>query len=413
MAKTLRPGVKVGQYTIIEEMRRATNANCYKARRDDNKLIFLKQYKSPTPKLSWYDAYVSYEKEKKNRIEKSEARTFCLAPVEIFEIPVASHKELMQAFEFEPGNDLKAILIQLKKNSIDDTWKKRLGYARVFLAALESIAKIKMVHGDLKPENIHLIEDKSIVTGYRPKLIDMDASILTDKEAPWKNPSNPHEAEGFMGTENYWSPEHGSLPVPASDVFTASLIIHELVCKDRPYKSYGSAHEISKLLSECKAPIPELLRSIGSPSADTALRKALQAALSKKPEDRPTVSELRSALMGHTAAPITPPTPLPKTCSLILIAKDGRSRKCNISTDFGKQLARMVSDHYSHIDQLQFRLVRTAPNAWCIQQVSKIVQTLVNGNLLTNQLLLKSNDSIRILQENQMKPAFEIKVVIE
>ena len=29
------------------------------------------------------------------------------------------------------------------------------------------------------------------------------------------------------------------------------------------------------------------------------------------------------------------------------------------------------------------------------------------------QLLLKSNDSIRILQENQMKPAFEIKVVIE
>jgi len=410
----LRPGKKVGAYTILEELRRGNKANSYKARRNDNKLIFLKQYSTPTPFLSWYDAYVSYEKEKKTRIEASDAKSFCLAPVEIFENPVGKGKELLQAFDFvEHGNDLKAILIQLKKKSVDDTWKKRLGYARVFLAALDSIAKIKLVHGDLKPENIHLIEDITIATGYRPKLIDMDASILTDKEAPWKNPPNPLEAEGFMGTENYWSPEHGSLPVPASDVFTASLIIHELICKDRPYKSYGSADEISKLLSECEAPTPELLRSIGSPSADAALRKALRAALSKKPGDRPTVGELRSALMGHTATPIIPPSPLPRICSLILLAKDGRSRKCNISTDFGKQLARTVSDHYSHIDQFQFRLVRTAPNAWCIQQVSKIVQTLVNGNPLTNQISLKSNDSISILHGNEMKPAFEIKVVIE
>jgi serine/threonine protein kinase len=75
----------------------------------------------------------------------------------------------------------------------------------------------KIVHADLKPANAYLIEDATIGSGYQLKLIDMDFSLLADRRAPW------HGFQGYVGTDNYRSPEHltrGAVPGLASDVFT-------------------------------------------------------------------------------------------------------------------------------------------------------------------------------------------------
>jgi serine/threonine protein kinase len=52
----------------------------------------------------------------------------------------------------------------------------------------------------------------------------MDFSLLSDQRAPW------HGHQGYVGTDNYRSPEHmtrGRLPGLASDVFTCGLMLYE------------------------------------------------------------------------------------------------------------------------------------------------------------------------------------------
>ena len=70
------------------------------------------------------------------------------------------------------------------------------------MAGIAALHESKIVHADLKPANAYLIEDPTIGSGYQLKLIDMDFSLLADRRAPW------HGYQGYVGTDNYRSPEH-------------------------------------------------------------------------------------------------------------------------------------------------------------------------------------------------------------
>jgi serine/threonine protein kinase len=366
MPRLLLPGRRIAKYTILEEVNRGMKAVAYKAKHDDGRLIFLKLYLSPTRMCSWYERYMEYEREKKRRIEASKAKDYCLAPLEIFEAENGK-PTLFQAFEFvERGEDLKAVLRRLAKETGDAVWNKRLLYAKVFLAALEAVSDMKLVHGDLKPENIHLIENLAIEAGYRPKLIDMDASLLTDIKAPWDG------HEGYMGTQNYYSPEHVGVPMPASDVFTASLILHELLCKDRPYREYSSAAEVAKLIRAAPAPTPILRGTLGDHRKDEHLKKTLRECLSLDPKHRPLVTGLREAVLGKTLSappPPKPPTipsppspPLRKT--LRIQGPSGAPLDFNITTDFDHALAKQLSQNPSRPRGRYFTLAMRAGGWW-------------------------------------------------
>jgi serine/threonine protein kinase len=361
MPRLLLPGRRITQYTIIAEINRGMKAVAYKAKRDDGRLIFLKLYLSPTRMCGWYDRYMDYEKEKKRRIEGSRARDYCLAPLEIFEAENGK-PTLFQAFEFvERGEDLKAVLRRVAAESGDAAWKKRLLYAKVFLAALEAVADLNFVHGDLKPENIHLIENPAIEAGYRPKLIDMDASLLTDIKAPWDG------HEGYMGTPNYYSPEHDGVPTPASDVFTASLILHELLCKQRPYPEYSRAAEVAALIRAAPAPTPILRGSLGDHRKDEQLKSVLKGCLSLDPKHRPSVSQLREAVLGKAASSPpsdTLPTLPPPNKTLRVRGPSGASLDFNITTEFDHSLARHLSRDPSCPRGRYFTFAKRADGWW-------------------------------------------------
>ena len=100
-----------------------------------------------------------------------------------------------------------------------------------------------------------LIKDPSIGAGYQLKLIDMDFSLLADRRAPW------HGYQGYVGTDNYRSPEHltrGAVPVLASDVFTCGLILYELLAGVHPYWQEDQA-EYAKRVRAYAAKPPALL----------------------------------------------------------------------------------------------------------------------------------------------------------
>ena len=385
MPVPLRKDQRIASYTVLEELNRGASAIAFKVRHDDGRLIFLKQYTSPTPYNSWFERYIEYEKEKKRRIEGSKARDYCIAPVEIF---VASNRvdNLFQAFEFvEHGDDLRAVLRRMGAEYGESAWNKRLVYVKVILAALEAVAELKIVHGDLKPENIHLIENKAIEAGYRPKLIDMDASLMTDIKAPW----DPEK--GYVGTPNYYSPEHDGLPTPASDVFTASLILHELLCKDRPYREYRGAAEVAALVRAAPAPTPILRGTLGDPRKDDHLKKILRDCLALDPKKRPTVSELREAVLGRAkSAPIGPPTASPteppvtvvspaKTKTLRVVGPTGLSLEFNINTDFDHSLAKILSPHSARPRGRYFSLARK-DGRWWIKPANATGKCVVSVN---------------------------------
>ena len=127
----------------------------------------------------------------------------------------------------------------------------------------------------------------------------MDFSLLADRRAPW------HGFQGYVGTDNYRSPEHltrGSVPGLPSDVFTCGLMLYELLAGHHPYWREDQG-EYAKLVQAYAAKPPALAGLMPPPASDAEVSSALHRCLSRDPVARPTAAELRAALSGRGAKP--------------------------------------------------------------------------------------------------------------
>ncbi|MEJ7731341.1 MAG: protein kinase [Polyangiaceae bacterium] len=241
MAKKLKVGDLVRGYRITRVFGPGMMAISYAAQGPRGEKVFFKQYKSPAPTVVWYPAFVAYQKELSARVRSGKAAHFAVRQVDAFEERWGGPC-YFQAYEFvENGADLQQVLDKererhrlTKSAPARDpaVWARHVTWAKVLTAAIAALHEVKVIHADLKPANAYLVEDPTIGSGYQLKLIDMDFSLLTDRRAPW------HGFQGYLGTDNYRSPEHltrGSVPVPASDVFTCGLMLYELLAGEHPY----------------------------------------------------------------------------------------------------------------------------------------------------------------------------------
>ena len=428
MPKILKPRPKdtVNGFEPIEHeagcpLNRGAVANAYKAIGPDGNAVFLKQYKDPVEDDGWYQSYVEFEELKRRKIESSVARNFCVGFVDFFESDEVGPNTYYQAFEFiENGADLKGVLARLDDSPDPRTWKQRILIAKVMCSAIKSLHDIDIVHCDLKPENVQLIEAPDIAAGYKTKLIDMDRSIIVGQQAPW------HGFDGYTGTPNYHSPEHltGKVPEPASDVFTCGLILYELLCKEHPYRSEGDEEYLRKA-SEDRPPRPRLLLSFGSPANTQAVEQIMQRCLAFNPTDRPTMAEvadtLRSAGSGTVTGPTTrggaapspsppppeptppvPPPPAPpepevaKQQSLTLTSSEGSHLSFNISTAFNRSLAERFIEAAGFVANPQFH-VDLQDGDWYIRPGDPEGNaTLLNGDHLTERTKLQNDDIVAI-----------------
>jgi serine/threonine protein kinase len=155
------------------------------------------------------------------------------------------------------------------------------------MAGVAALHESKVVHADLKPANAYLIKDPTIGSGFQLKLIDMDFSLLADKRAPW------HGFQGYVGTDNYRSPEHltrGSVPGLHSDVFTSGLILYELLAGYHPYWSEDQAEYARGVHAHAAKP-PALLGSMPPPASNADISLMLHRCLSPDPAGRPTAGD--------------------------------------------------------------------------------------------------------------------------
>lgn len=304
MGYVVRPGdivkSKEHTYTVLKELNKGGFADAYKARTEDGETVFFKQYKSPTKLVPWFKSYFSYEKTLNDRLHNDPVlktasvyanETFLAKPMKPNGYNYWTRNEcLFQTFPFITGNLTLADLI--KKDFKEYDWEKRLYACTVFAFALRKLHDANVVHCDLKPENVQIKYDEKIAIKYRPLLIDMDWSILSDKTPPWNG------YQGYVGTVGYNSPEHlkNQIPLEASDVFTAAIIICEVLAAKHPFFSHLGKDDFTKYVLSGKNDFGKTVPFRGP--VTQKFNDLLIAALDIDPKKRPTMTEIHVEMMS-------------------------------------------------------------------------------------------------------------------
>jgi len=402
MARKLKEGQVVNTYTIDSLINSGAFAISYKARDSTGRSVFLKQYKSPSCKVSWYSDYVDYQEDLKDRIEGSFVKNMAVSFIDLFE-EKAGPMTYFQVFEFvDGGEDLSKILERIELDSRSFSWEQRVIFAKVMMGSIRQLHAAKIIHCDLKPENLQLFEEPEISARYRLKLIDMDFSILSDKKAPW------HGEQGYVGTPGYLSPEHlaGKTPLMASDIFTCGLIMYELLAEGgHPYQL--DEEEYASAVQEHRVGVPKLAGDMIGRAIDDHVAEMMYTCLSTDPSKRPTAEEVLDILNGKGERLISPepisvsttmPAPTPSSApepiktgnrKIVLCSETGEKLSFGIKTDVGKYLCKGMGADSQFMDKVQFSLEQHGSEEWqVVPNTSAPNETILNGKAVTSPTTL-------------------------
>ena len=414
MAKVIKAGKTIQGYTIINEINRGAFAYAYAAKTATGKKVLLKQYKSPSVHVVWQKEYVEYQKEIKRRVNSSALKGFCYEMIDSFEVEYGHLTTFFQVFEFVNGIDLAKYL----KANKGSKWSQKVILAKLMMSSIGALHDQKIIHSDLKPENIILFEDKTIAAGYRLKLINLDFSILSDKQAPWDG------QEGYVGTEGYFSPEHllDVVPSSASDVFTCGLMLYELLGDGHPYL-FDDSDDYKKAVLSFSATPPYLNGDIADGKLEQAVA-IIHACLNPDPSARPSARDVAKALMGHSVSeaisimprppiietpviPLTKPELSPKeplkplNSGNLVLTNGDVNLSFGIRSDIGKILVQNIGDDSKFWSDIQFTVDRQIDGWYVIPSINATNETLLNGRAITTPHHVSDGDIIAVGREDK------------
>lgn len=195
--------------------------------------------------------------------------------VEIYDYGYHAGREFI-AMEYFPCGDLKTRLMQ------PITIAESLDYAQRICGALSVIHAAGLIHRDLKPPNVMLRQDGSIV------LIDFGLARGVENDV------RTTAAGVLRGSPYYMSPEQaqGLPPDARSDLYSLGVMLFEMLSGSKPYSGSSAVEVIQQhvrgarppLPIECQALEPLLERFMAQeltarfPDAATAQRALLEAA---------------------------------------------------------------------------------------------------------------------------------------
>jgi len=204
------------------------------------------------------------------------------AVVEIYDYGFHAGREFI-AMEYFPCGDLKTRLLQ------PITLNESLEYAERICSALVVIHAAGLIHRDLKPPNVMLRPDGSIV------LIDFGLA----KGVPSADQST---AAGVLrGSPYYMSPEQAQgLPLDArSDLYSVGVILFEMLTGSRPYSGNSAVEIMQRHVHGPRPPLP----------ADCArLEPLLERLMAREPAERFANAQLAcQAIAAASKAPASVP----------------------------------------------------------------------------------------------------------
>jgi tetratricopeptide (TPR) repeat protein len=159
---------------------------------------------------------------------------------------------------------------------------RALKIVRQILRGLEHAHGAGVVHRDLKPDNIMLVErdgQRDVV-----KILDFGIAKVTE---PLSGPGREvlTQAGVIFGTPEYLSPEQalGEPVDPRADIYAAGVILFEMLAGRRPFESEDKVKIISMHLAHAPPRIRDVAPTVDVP---TPLEQAVLQALEKSRENR-------------------------------------------------------------------------------------------------------------------------------
>ncbi|MDR3227960.1 MAG: protein kinase [Puniceicoccales bacterium] len=412
-------------YSLLRHIHKGRMSNAYEATDSGGVRVFLKSYTTPAPGVSWYKPYIAHVRELNRRVSASEAAPYCLKSNTAFEARIGNcpYPSFFQAYEFiEGGYDLETLLRNATEGSAALAWQRRVLMAKVILAGIKKLHAAGVVHCDLKPANIQM-PPVSAGIGFRPLIVDTDFSILADKRAPW------HAKQGYIGTPNYHSPEHlrggDSVPSAASDVFTAALILYELLGQGNPC-ARPTQEEYEKTVLTGDAPPIAFQGDFTAPEIVPQITQLLLAALSPDPIGRPSAETLHKAFLaaavagdssGATSATQTQNV-AEKQLSLEPVEHPSGSEPPRLvfsqDVKVGKQLLTQLSADARFSSEPQFCLSREEATArWLVSHAPSAKNlSLLNGKVFAENSPLADGDILSLAGRASGREALKILVRI-
>lgn len=155
-----------------------------------------------------------------------------------------------------------------------------LNIARQICSGLIEAHAAGVVHRDLKPDNIMLqtTTEGSLVA----KILDFGIALPSGRDE-----TKFTQTGAIMGTPYYMSPEQAQgIPVgPASDLYSAGVILYEMVTGDVPFRGDTPLAVLYKTVNERHTPVHQILERTQESGQLGALIDDL---LEKAPSERPT-----------------------------------------------------------------------------------------------------------------------------
>jgi len=201
--------------------------------------------------------------------------------------------QLFIVMEYVPGTDLKTLMKQRGRLSIDEA----IDLMTQACAGIGYAHRAGLVHCDVKPHNMLVTPDR------RLKVVDFGIARALSTISP------DERSEIVWGSPQYFSPEQaaGSAPSPASDVYSLGVILYEMLTGRLPFIA-STPQEMARLHRET---LPPSLRKF-NPDIPISLEQIVLKVLSKEPAQRyRTADQLGRVLVifrqqGTLKQPVTP-----------------------------------------------------------------------------------------------------------
>lgn len=177
------------------------------------------------------------------------------------------HSEPFIVMEYVPGSDLKTLIKQKMKFSIQES----LDLMIQACAGLGYAHRAGLVHCDVKPQNMLITMDHKL------KITDFGIARALVSIKP------NERYDVVWGSPLYFSPEqaNGIPPSPSSDVYSLGIVLYEILTGNLPY-SGTSSEELTRMHSEVPAIPPSKL----NPKIPESLDQIVLKVISKEPASR-------------------------------------------------------------------------------------------------------------------------------